>query len=40
VIISAELYGDSDSNQHCIMGDCIEDSALEIISRANDGTLY
>jgi len=40
VIISAQFQGETDAYQHCILGDCIEYSALEIVSRSGDGTLY
>jgi hypothetical protein len=38
-IAGAGFRGETDAYQHCILGDCIEWSALEIIGRATDGAL-
>ena len=38
-IAGAGFRGETDAYQHCILGDCIEWSALEIVGRATDGAL-
>lgn len=37
-VVDAGFRGETDVYHHCIMGDCIEWSALEIVGRAPDGT--
>ncbi len=39
VVASAGFAGETDIYQHCILGDCIEWSRLEIVGRATDGAL-
>jgi hypothetical protein len=38
-VAGAGFRGETDVYQHCILGDCIEWSALEIVGRASDGSL-
>jgi len=37
-VVGAGFRGETDAYHHCILGDCIEWSALEIVGRAPDGT--
>lgn len=38
-VAGALFRGETDAYQHCILGDCLEWSVLEIVGRAADGTL-
>lgn len=40
VITDARYHGETDDYAHCVLGDCIEYSVLEILSQDDAGNLY